>query len=124
LRDQLKAGLAAPNPALVAGEGGLSGAAPEAGNEPPPTVAELAERIKALKAAHTIDAVPERTGKRSASAEEPVTARIRRRAEPRNECGVPAATQITRQEPLAKTHRWTMRVHEQDTLAEAEGRSL
>ena len=66
----------------------------------------------------------ERTGKRRADAEEPVTARIRRRAEPRNECGVPAATRITHQEPLAKTHRWTMRVREQDTLAEAEGHSL
>ena len=44
----------------------------------PPTVAELAERIKALKAAHTIEATPQRTGKRRVSAEEPVTARIRR----------------------------------------------
>ena len=65
LRDQLKAG--------------LSGAAPEQGADAPPTVAELAERIKTLKAAHTIEAAPQRTGKRRASAEEPVTARIRRR---------------------------------------------
>ena len=41
LRDQLKAG--------------LSQATPEPGTPP---VAELAERIKALKAAHTIDAAP------------------------------------------------------------------
>jgi hypothetical protein len=67
LRDQLKAG--------------LSGATAEPGAPSPPTVAELAERIKTLKAAHTIEATPQRTGKRSASAEEPVTARIRRRAE-------------------------------------------
>ena len=62
LRDQLKAG--------------LSGAAPEQGAVAPPTVAELAERIKTLTAAHTIEAAPQRTGKRRASAEEPVTARI------------------------------------------------
>jgi hypothetical protein len=44
-------------------------------------VAELAERIKALKAGHHVDAPSERAGKRpAASAEGPVTARIRRRA--------------------------------------------
>jgi N12 class adenine-specific DNA methylase len=64
LRDQLKAG--------------LSQATPEPGT---PSVPELAERIKALKAAHTIDATPERTTPRRIAAEEPVTARIRRRAE-------------------------------------------
>ena len=64
LRDQLKAG--------------LSQATPEPGT---PTVAELAERIKALKAAHTIDDAPERTAARHIAAEEPVTARIRRRSE-------------------------------------------
>ena len=67
LRDRLKAG--------------LSQATPEPGTPP---VAELAERIKSLKAAHTIDAAPERTAARRIAAEEPVTARIRRRcvAEP------------------------------------------
>jgi N12 class adenine-specific DNA methylase/predicted RNA methylase len=65
LRDQLKAG--------------LSQATPEPGTPP---VAELAGRIKALKAAHTIDAAPERTATRRIAAEEPVTARIRRRREP------------------------------------------
>ena len=72
LRDQLKAG--------------LCGAPPEQGADTPPTVAELAERIKTLKAAHTIEAAPQRTGKRRSQAEEPVTARIRRRIE-----AVPAA---------------------------------
>src|SRR4051794_33508357 len=66
LRDQLKAGLA--------------GATPEPGAETL-GVSELAEHIKALKAAHTIEATPERVGKRRSSAEEPVTARIRRRTE-------------------------------------------
>jgi N12 class adenine-specific DNA methylase len=67
LRDQLKAG--------------LSQGTPEAGREPIP-VAELAERIKALKAANTIDAAPTRTASRRLAAEVPVTARIRRRSEP------------------------------------------
>jgi hypothetical protein len=55
LRDQLKAG--------------LSGATPEPGIEPLFTVSELAEHIKALKAATTIEGTPERTGKRTPSAE-------------------------------------------------------
>ena len=63
LRDLLKAG--------------LSQATPEPGT---PSVAELAESIKALKAAHTIDAAPERTTSRRIVGEEPVTARIHRRA--------------------------------------------
>ena len=67
LRDQLKAG--------------LSQAPPAPDHEPVP-VAELAERIKALKAAHTIDAAPERIIIRRIAAEVPVTARIRRRIEP------------------------------------------
>lgn len=67
LRDRLKAGLA--------------GKAPELGHGPQLGVAELAERIKVLKAAHTIDAAPERVDRRRYSAEEPVTTRIRRRME-------------------------------------------
>lgn len=67
LRDRLKAG--------------LSGAAPEEDAEASPTPAELADQIKALKAAHTIEAAPQRSGQRRTSAEVPVTARIRRKAE-------------------------------------------
>jgi hypothetical protein len=66
LRDQLKAG--------------LSGKTPEPGSEPP-SVSELAERIKALKAAHNIEATPQRVRQKQSSAEEPVTTRIRRRTE-------------------------------------------
>jgi hypothetical protein len=66
LRDQLKAA--------------LSGATPEPGAEPLPPASETAERIKALKSAHSIEPSPERTSSRAAvAAEEPVTARIRRR---------------------------------------------
>ncbi len=67
LRDQLKRG--------------LSGTTPEPGSDPQPSISELAEQIKALKAANTIEATPERVGKGHSSAEEPVTERIRRRAE-------------------------------------------
>ena len=67
LRDQLRVG--------------LSGAPAEPGTEGQQTVAELAEQIKTLRSAHTVEAAPARARKRRASAEEPVTARIRRRAE-------------------------------------------
>jgi N12 class adenine-specific DNA methylase len=77
LRDQLKIGLASPQPP---GGGGLSGATPEPEAEPRLTVSELADKIKALKTAHTIEATPERVLHHS-TGEEPVTARIRRRTE-------------------------------------------
>ena len=64
LRDQLKAV--------------LSGAEQKAGE---PTAAELAEKINALKAAHSVEATPERLQRKQAAAEEPVTARIRRRGQ-------------------------------------------
>jgi len=67
VRDQLKAA--------------LSGTHPELATPPLPSASELAQQIKALKAANTIEAAPERIGKRRGSAEEPVTARIRRRLE-------------------------------------------
>jgi hypothetical protein len=55
---------------------------PEPGSEPGPRVSELAEQIKALRATNSIEATPERVGRRrSAAAEEPITARIRRRSE-------------------------------------------
>jgi len=66
LRDKLKAG--------------LSGATSEPGAEPLPPAHETAERIKALKAAHTIEPAPQRLSARSAArAEEPVSTRIRQR---------------------------------------------
>src|ERR1700690_1351980 len=67
LRDQLKAG--------------LSGAAHQPEDEEGPSVSELAEQIKSLKAAHSIEATPQRARQKHSSAEEPVTARIRRRQE-------------------------------------------
>jgi hypothetical protein len=68
LRDQLKAALA-------------STAAPDPGANPSPSAQELAGRIQALKAAHTVEPSPQRHGGRGAvRAEVPVTARIRRRS--------------------------------------------
>ncbi len=66
LRDQLKAV--------------LSGAAPGPGSDRRPDC-ELAAKIKALKATQTIDVAPQRSRQKHGSAEEPVTARIRRRTE-------------------------------------------
>ena len=74
LRDQLKAGLAAPpTPQTTESQ-------PTVPDESKPTVSELAEQINALKGANTIEATPQRAGQRRSTAEEPVTARIRRRA--------------------------------------------
>lgn len=66
LRDQLK---------LI-----LAGRKEETEGQPAPTASELAEQIKTLCSAHTIDAAPQRLAPRAAAtSEEPVTSRIRRR---------------------------------------------
>jgi N12 class adenine-specific DNA methylase len=67
LRDQLKSG--------------LSATAQMQGDEDAESVSDLAEKIKALKAAHTIEAAPQRAERKHVAAEEPVTARIRRKQE-------------------------------------------
>jgi hypothetical protein len=73
LRDQLKAGLSATAQIQDDDEG--------------PSVSDLADKIKALKAAHSIEPTPQRVRQKHSSAEEPVTARIRRRTE-----ALPAST--------------------------------
>ena len=65
LRDQLKAGLSATAELQT--------------DATRPTASQLAERIKALKSAHTIEATPQRERQKHSTAEEPITARIRRR---------------------------------------------
>ena len=60
LRDQLRAALSGTR------------------EEGTPDTAEMAEKIKGLIAANKVDAAPERAGRLATSAEEPVTARIRR----------------------------------------------
>ncbi len=74
LRERLKASLAGI-PSNVGND-----EAPDSAATQPISTAVLADRIKALKTMHTIDAAHERSAIRSLDAEEPVTARIRRRS--------------------------------------------
>jgi hypothetical protein len=67
LRDQLKAALSSASP-------------PEPGSDQPLSAQAIAGHVQALKAAHTIEASPQRASPRhAATAEAPVTARLRRR---------------------------------------------
>jgi len=92
LRDRLKAG--------------LSGNSPEEDGET--SVAELAERIKALRASNTVEAAPERpSSQRRDAGEEPVTARIRRRAEER------ATPDGENTSEVEKREKWQRLVEEQ-----------
>jgi hypothetical protein len=67
LGDQLKAG--------------LSATAQMQDDEAGPSVSVLAGRIKTLKASHSIEATPHHVRLKHSAAEEPVTARVRRRTE-------------------------------------------
>jgi hypothetical protein len=70
-------------------KGRLSGTATSSDGDSTPSGSELAERIKALKARNTVEAMPERLGTHRLSAEEPVTRRIRRQAElPAADCAI------------------------------------
>jgi N12 class adenine-specific DNA methylase len=66
LREQLKVSLSKTTRQDVEKEG--------------PTASEIAEQIKHLKATNTVESAPSRTSSATRTAEEPVTARIRRRA--------------------------------------------
>jgi hypothetical protein len=76
LRDQLKAG--------------LSASSHQADKEEGPSAAELAEQIKALKAANSIEGTPQRARQKHSTAEEPITARIRRRTGSTDDSGTSA----------------------------------
>jgi hypothetical protein len=69
---------------------GLSATAQMQDDDAGPSVSELAEKIKALKAAHSIESTPQRVRQKQSTAEEPVTARIRRRTE-----AIPASGEAT-----------------------------
>jgi N12 class adenine-specific DNA methylase len=72
----------------------LSNEPVEEGAEPHPPAQELAEKIKSLKAANTIEATAERTGARGPiAAVEPVTTRIHRRRPKRVEPEQPATSE-------------------------------
>ncbi|MGH7213073.1 MAG: hypothetical protein ACREF1_16630, partial [Acetobacteraceae bacterium] len=65
----------------------LSGGNAESDDETGPGSFGVADKIKALKAANTIEATPQRIQRKESSAEEPVTVRIRRRQEANTESG-------------------------------------
>jgi len=116
LRDQLKTALS--RHADAAAE--QAGAAPEQEAEKLPPASEIADRIKSLKSAHSIDAAPYRlTARSSAAAERPVTARIRRQAadlaaaQPSNETLISAMAE----EPLAVSA--ALAVHEPEPITTA-----
>ena len=56
---------------------------------------ELADRVKALKAANTIEATPQRVQSKQATAEEPITARIRKRQEANSASDHPVEREIS-----------------------------
>ena len=63
-----------------------------------PSVSELAERIKGLKAEHSIESAPQRVRQKQSTAKEPVTARIRRRKQ-----AIPDADAATGEAPPTAT---------------------
>lgn len=91
LRDQLKAG--------------LSAFAHGAGDKQGPSPAELAEGIKALKAANTVESAPQRSRRKATAAEEPVTTRIRRRQEQAEVNAVDEADDIATASPVSFAER-------------------
>src|SRR5581483_7143508 len=79
----------------------LSAAAHQSDEERGPVASDLADRIKALKAANTIEASPQRGRQKRSSAEEPVTARIRRAQHAQTAAG----EQVPGSDPLNATTR-------------------
>lgn len=88
LRDRLKAGLSSRANQNAASTG--------------PTVAELASRIKALKAANTIDTAVPQGEREQLAAEEPVTARIRRKRQEALQDGKPPNSPDTPPGPFSE----------------------
>ena len=106
LRDQLKSS--------------LSGPVHESGKDKGLSISELAGQIKAIKAAHSVEATPECVRQKQSSVEEPITIRIRRRTEalsvshratePDAEASMTAASQprkTTAQASPKTSHLWT-----------------
>ncbi|HVX09894.1 MAG TPA: DEAD/DEAH box helicase family protein [Pirellulales bacterium] len=83
-------------------KGVLSGAQQNEGDEPLPKSHELAEQIKSLKAANTIEAPAQRSESRTLAAVEPVTTRIRRRM-PKLPESEPVAEEAPSEAALAET---------------------
>jgi hypothetical protein len=114
LRDQLKAG--------------LSAATHETSEDKEPRVIELADRIKALKAANTIEAAPQRIQRKQAALEEPITARIRRRQEANTEfpqmpdaCAARGEETVLRSEATENSPRKTVKSFQERLVRERQG---
>jgi hypothetical protein len=80
-------------------EGGLSSMAHDASNDSGPTVSELAERVNALKVDNSIEATPQRDRQKRATAEEPITARIRKRQEGNSVSDHPVEQDVSTEPP-------------------------
>ena len=108
LRDQLKAK--------------LSASGHDSGEESGPTTADLAEQIKSLKASNTIEGTQSRTERKHSTAEEPITARIRRRREEADVRGEEGPPEDALQEPKAMSFQERI-LRERQQRTEGEGQS-
>ena len=70
-----------------------------------PTTGELAKRIKALKAANTIEGTQQRIERKHSTAEEPITAHIRRRQDAASLNGEAGHPKAASHEPETKSFR-------------------
>jgi hypothetical protein len=69
---------------------GLSGARQKEGTDNGSSVSELAGRLKVIKAAHNVEATPERVRQKQTFAEEPITSQIRMRKH-----AIPVTNEVT-----------------------------
>lgn len=108
VRDQLKAS--------------LSASANQAEEKNGPTTAELADRIKALKAANTIEATLQRTRQKQLSVEQPIQARIRQRQQqaPADTSASSTTYEAEQNRPLTFAERI---LQERQRKSEGEGQS-
>ncbi len=98
------------------------------GDEPKPdggpTTGELATRIKALKAANTVESAAPRSDRKAVAAEEPIAARIRRRQEEASAASESAADTPQDQDPQPASTSFAERIRrEREQKAEGEGQS-
>lgn len=100
----------------------MSASGQNAGEESGPTTSELAERIKALRAENTVEATPQRTERKQSIAEEPITARIRRRQEEANATDEDSSPGDASPEPKMMTFQERI-LRERQQRAEGEGQS-
>ena len=110
VRDQLKAG--------------LSASVPDPGKESGPTTAELAETIKALKSANNIDAAPQRGRQKHSTAEEPITARIRRRVASAADADTSAMSGELASDMRTPESRNTAATNESTSSADSNGQAV